>query len=370
MKTIGLFILTIFSLLSISCNTQKQQTVQEGEPLITTASLLDIRDLKGSFLVTIKNPWDTTAVLQRYFLVPRGESNGSWPGATTVEIPLSKSVVYSGVYGQVMAELGVANAIAGVADASFFTMPIVKEGLAKGKIIDIGASTNPNVESVVALSPDAIITSPYKNAGEGPLERLGKPMIQMADYMEPTPLARAEWIKLIGLLYGKYAEADSIYRSVTHNYNTVKGIAANMPNHPKVITEQLIGGVWALPGGKSYKAQMLADAGGDYPWKDDNSSGSLQLDFSSVFAKASNADFWFITSYGAPLTRQTLRADYQANDQFKAWKEGNIYTCDTSIVPLFDEFPFHPDRLLSDYVSILYGEKATGLTPKYFHRAD
>lgn len=352
------------------CSRSAATPQQEGEKLTSEATLLDIRDMGGSYLVTIKNPWDTSAILHSYQLVPRGGDVPPRPGATTVEIPLTRSVVYSGVHGSAINELGATRSIIGVADAAYFTLPAIKAALVTGRIKDIGPSTRPIMERLVALRPDAIITSPYQNAGYGPLEQIDVPIIEMADYMESTPLGRAEWIKLLGLLYGQYNRADSLYHAVSQSYNAIAAKAAALSSHPKVITEQLISGIWAVPGGRSYKAQMLRDAGATYPWSDESSAGSLQLDFSAVFDKAADADFWFVTSYGLPLSRSMLRADYQGNERIKAWRDGNVYTCDTSVVPLFDEFPFHPERLLQDYVSIIHGEEATGLTPRYFHRAD
>lgn len=367
LRNTGIFI-ALIALFSACSAPRVEEAI--GEKLTSEASLLDIRDLGGSYLVTVKNPWDTTATLHSYLLVPCGGDVTTRPGATTVEIPLRRSVVYSGVHGGAIDELDAVMSIAGVTDAQYFSVPAIKAGVATGRIKDLGSSMQPVMERMVALNPDAIITSPYKNAGYGALEQLGVPIIEMADYMEATPLGRAEWIKLLGLLYGQYNKADSIYRAVTDDYHRLKTLADSMPTHPKVLTEQLMNGVWAVPGGRSYKAQMLRDAGGIYPWSDDSSAGSLQLDFSAVYDRAADADFWFVTSYGAPLTRSSLRSDYQGNERIKAWRDGNIYTCDTAVSPLFDEFPFHPERLLSDYVSILHGESATGLTPRYFHKAD
>lgn len=347
-----------------------RQNSPSGVKLTSEASLLDIRDLGSSYLVTVKNPWDTSGILRTYHLVPRGGDTSPRPGATTVVIPLRRSVVYSGVHASAINELGALGSIRGVADASYFTLPEVKSGIVTGRIHDVGSSTNPSTERIIALNPDAIVTSPYKNAGYGAIGQIGKPIIEMADYMEQTPLGRAEWIKFLGLLYGQYNRADSIYREVCRNYEALKARADTMPGHPKVLTEQLISGVWAVPGGSSYKAQMLRDAGADYPWSDDTSAGSLQLDFSAVYDKAHDADFWFVTGYGMPVTRASLRSDYQGNERFKAWADGNIYTCDTSVTPLFDEFPFHPERLLADYVTILHGEDRTGTPTRYFHRAD
>lgn len=364
-----LSVLSCMFLLLTACGDKKDATADvSGTPLTDTAKLLSITDNGGYYIVKITDPWDTAKILHSYQLVPRGEEVPRVVGTTKVEIPLKKSLVYSAVYAGIIDEMGAAKAITAVADAEYINNPYVRKGVADGSITDVGSTMAPVVEKVVAASPDAILASPFQNAGYGAVGQLDVPIIEMADYMETTPLGRAEWIKLIGLLYGRYNVADSIYNAVSDAYNDMKGRVADVESRPKVLTETMINGVWNVPGGRSYKVRMLQDAGASYPWSDDMSAGSLDMDFSRVFERASDADYWIATSYGYPMTRATLVADYRPNERFKAFKTGNIYTCDTSITPLFDEFPFHPERLLNDYVVIFHPETADGLTLNYFHK--
>ena len=359
-------------LLSLAACSRKDAAVADGyvTPLTDTAKLLSITDNGGYYLVRITDPWDTTRILHSYQLVPRGEEVPRIAGTTKVEIPLAKSLVYSAVYAGIIDEIGAAKAITAVADAEYINNLYVRNGVAEGRITDVGSTMAPVVEKVVAASPDAILASPFQNAGYGAVGQLNIPIIEMADYMETTPLGRAEWIKLIGLLYGRYNVADSIYQAVSAAYNDMKGRVVDVASRPKVLTETLINGVWNVPGGRSYKVRMLQDAGASYPWADDTSAGSLDMDFSRVYDRASDADYWIATSYGYPMTRATLAADYRPNERFKAFQTGNVYTCDTSVTPLFDEFPFHPERLLNDYVVIFHPEAADGLTLNYFHKME
>ncbi|MDE6528116.1 MAG: ABC transporter substrate-binding protein, partial [Muribaculaceae bacterium] len=224
------------------------------------------------------------------------------------------------------------------------------------------------IEAVVALSPDAILLSPFENAGHGVLAQTGIPIIECADYMESTPKGRAEWVKFLGLLYGCGAQADSIYRDVAAAYDTiVSRVAQCDAPRPVVLTEMLTDGYWFVPGGGSYMARLLQDAGAEYPWSNDRSTGSLQLDFSSVYARAADADFWLIRTYGHDLTLDDMRSVYLLNSQFKAFKEGNVYVANTAEVPLFEEFPFHPEKLLEEYARIFHPDVA-GESLRYFHR--
>lgn len=353
-------------LLTVSCTNSKKNdsAPEDGKNIISHASLLSIADYDGYSVAKVTNPWDTTQILATYILVPRGTHPAGLPQGTIVQTPLRSSLVYSGVYGGVINELGAADAITGVADGGYFRDSTIVRRIKTGRIVDVGNSMSPSIEKIVELNPEAILTSPYQNSGHGAIESLGSPIIEMADYMEQTPLGRAEWIKLIGRLYGKTAGADSIYDSVCNAYTSL--IYTTTGTKPSVITEQPFEGTWAMPGGNSYMARLIADAGGRYPWADDKSTGSIQLDPAAVIDKAENADIWLIRSYG-PLTLDGIRSNIQLASRIKAFRNGGVYVCDTSSSPLFDEFPFHPERLLKDYFLIMHPESSIG-TPQYFKR--
>ena len=260
----------------------------------------------GYTLVEIANPWRKGEVLHTYVLVPRyadtarnsketGEASGSTrhdddgsaslkgseeqplpedlPDGTVVRVPIERAVVYSSVHAGVMKELGSFSAVRGVCDAQYYTMPEVQSGIADGSIADCGNSLSPTIERLVALKPDAIILSPFQNAGYGVLTNLGVPIIECADYMEHTPLGRAEWIKLFGELLGCREKADSIFQATAREYSALTALTATVEKRPKVISEMITSGVWFVPGGDSYMAHLFTDAGAFYPWSDDTNSG-------------------------------------------------------------------------------------------------
>lgn len=347
----------------------------------------------GYTLVEIANPWRKGEVLHTYVLVPRyadavrstketGEASGSTrhdddgsaslkgseeqplpeglPDGTVVRVPIERAVVYSSVHAGVMKELGSFSAVRGVCDAQYYTMPEVQRGLADGSIADCGNSLSPTIERLVALKPDAIILSPFQNAGYGVLTNLGVPIIECADYMEHTPLGRAEWIKLFGELLGCREKADSIFQATAREYSALTALTATVEKRPKVISEMITSGVWFVPGGDSYMAHLFTDAGASYPWSDDTNSGSLSLDFSQVLARAQDADFWLIKP-----DRRLSYSDFEAinplNVKFKAFGCRGVYQCVTSETSLFTDFPFHPQVLLRDFVKIFHPE----LLPDY-----
>lgn len=365
------FLIFAVALFAVGCSTGGKQSHSSSnkadtESVITEAQGIEIERHGSYTIVKVKDPWNEGELLQTYVLVPRNAKMPTGlPEGTVIRTPLIRTVVYSSVHGGVINELGELESIDGVCDAEYFNMPEVTRGLKEGTIANMGSSQSPSVEMIVELAPDAIILSPFQNAGYGVLSNMKIPLIECADYMEATPLGRAEWIKFFGELYGKTAIADSIYNVVATRYNELKDKVADVEKRPKVFSEMLYSGVWYVPGGKSYMACMFNDAGADYPWADDTNSGSLQLDFAQVLEKAGDADYWLIKPMRS-MSYKTLGAENSLYKQFKAFKKKHVYQCVTSNTTYFQDFPFHPDVLLADLVAIFHPELAEGYETKYY----
>lgn len=370
-KNYTIFVLLIF-LIFTSCRHERshdsQKFVREGTE---EAKLLSIRHEDGFTKVDIINPWDTTKLLHTYLLVPRdSEIPKDLPKGTVVRTPVQRVLVYSSVHSSVISELGSPDAIKGVCDSQYFNDARISKGLSDGTIADCGNSMQPTVEKVIQMKPDAILLSPYQDATYGQIEKLKIPIIECADYMEFTPLGRAEWIKFYGELLGKREAADKIYSEVVKSYNQVKDMVSSKKlSRPIVLTENVISGIWNVPGGESYMAQFIKDAGGNYPWSSDKNTGSLTLDFNQVLVKAQNADVWLLKS-PAIRTFSDLKASYSLNDKFKAYKTGNVYVCDTNTSHFFDRFPFHPEVLLMEYFKIFHPDQEIDYQLQFFKKIE
>ncbi|MBO7609127.1 MAG: ABC transporter substrate-binding protein [Muribaculaceae bacterium] len=346
--------------IACACNGSKLSQSHETTPdsTITHARLLVIEPSDSFTLVTINNPWKEGEALHRYIIVPYDSVvPTSLPQGTLVRTPLRQALVYSSVHTSIMKELGMFASVKGVCDSKFFPDPDILKGIESGFIADCGSSMSPTIEKVIEMQPDGILLSPYQDATYGQIDNLNIPIIECADYMEYTPLGRAEWVKFYGLLLGKEEDAKHIFDDVAENYNAIKDQASHASSRPMVLTEMVINGVWNVPGGQSYMARILQDAGADYPWSDDKSTGSLNLDFNQVLALAQKADVWLIKSFYIH-SYQDLKNFYGLNDQFEAFKNKRVYICDTNKTHLFEEFPFHPDRLLKDYYIIFHPDLA------------
>lgn len=369
-RTFFTFFALVLMLSLGACRNSNQSVDRESEREgLKEAKLLSISQKKGYTKVEIINPWDTTTLLQTYLLVPRdSELPNELPEGTVVRTPVQNVLVYSSVHSSVMDELGASSAVRGVCDAQYFNDKKIATGLANGTITNCGNSMQPTIEKVIQMNPDAILLSPYQNASYGQIEKLKIPIIQCADYMEFTPLGRAEWIKFYGELLGERDLADKIYNKVVADYNNVREMVSHKKlSKPVVLTENVISGIWNVPGGQSYMAQFIKDAGGNYPWADDKNTGSLTLDFNQVLVKAQNADIWLLKS-PAIRTLADLKASYPLNEKIKAYQTGNVYVCDTNTSHFFDRFPFHPEVLLMEYFKIFHPDQKTDYQLQFFKR--
>ena len=151
--------------------------------------------------------------------------------------------------------------------------------------------------------------------------------------------------------------------------NEVKKIAARSDSHPTVVTEMVISGIWSVPGGQSYMARIIRDAGGDYLWADDKNTGSLSLDFNQVLAHAQNADYWFI-KWTNINSLSDLQGVYDLNKEMEAFKNKRVYVCDTEKSRFFDRVPFHPDLLLREFAAIMHPELFPEVKTSLYHHLD
>ena len=386
--------------------------VKHGEK--GTASLdKNAEDAEYQFAeVNVANPWKAGTLLHRYILIPKGEEGDetvarlalqrtSGMGCTTdtVRTPVERSAVFIAPHCQLMYELGCQQAIRGVCDLNYINIPDVRKraasagkassekassgnassgnASAQNSIVDCGSSMAPDIERIIALKPEAILVSPFENSGGyGKLDKLHIPIIEAADYMESSPLGRAEWMKFYGMLFGNAskaadgnaskavlsasceATADSLFSQIEKEYLKLKAEAGKLPKGLSILTERKTGNVWYVPGGQSTIGILLKDANARYIFEDDQHSGSLPMSPEQILAKGSQVDVWAFKYFGgAPLSQVQLLQEYDGYKALAAFSRGNIYQVDTSTVPYFELTSFHPELLLREFIILAHGSR-------------
>lgn len=361
------FLYFILLLCLIACRQSPQNPVGQ-EMKLKYSGLLRIEPCDSFTRVLIKNAWHEEKNLATYILVPRNHPlPNPLPAGTLIRTPLRKAILHSSVHAALLCDLQAESNIAGLADTSYIVSPRIRQLLTQN-VADAGSSMQPDLEKMHRLQADAVLASPFENSGHGLLERAGIPIIECADYMEYSPLARAEWIQFYGLLFGKEKRADSIFTAIEKKYTHLQQyVARHTTQRPRVFCDLLTGSVWYQPGGHSTMGKWIADAGGDFVWKDRTAHGSIPLDMESVYAKAHQADIWLI-KYGQaqPLTYQKMAKECPAYTHFSSWKNRQIYACNTLHTPFYEETPFHPERLLAELIRIFHPELNVQATASYY----
>lgn len=324
--------------------------------------------------VTIRNPWDTTTVLHRYILEdskkPRlsRQSSDSNP-SNVVRIPLQRAGIFTAVHCGLVKELGCESAIRGICEIEYIHIPSIRKAVSEGRVANFGNAMEPSIEGIMDAQPDALLISPFENSGGyGRVERLGIPIIECADYMEFSPLARAEWMKFYGLLFGQYEHADSLFRAVESRYMALREQANKVRQRPTLVAEKPYSGVWYVPGGESAMGILYRDAGADYLFHNRKKSGSLALSVETVFEVAQQADIWIIKyNQPTPLTLKQIRSDFPSFAHFRSFQSGRVYGCNLDTSRFYEETPYHPDRLLADLVRIIHPSLGIENKKQYFY---
>ena len=361
-------LLAVLSL--ISCGGQTARLQADGDSLVFEyATLPSIVEYDGYTVVTLANPWKTGKPLHTYVLVPQESPMPvHLPTGTVIRTPLKRAVVFTTVHSALLMSLGCQDKIAGVADLKYIKIPWIQEQVAQGRIADCGDGMSPVIEKIIDLRPDAILLSPFENSGGyGKLEDINIPLVECAEYMEVSPLARAEWMRFYGLLFGCQEKADSLFAVVKKNYQALRQTAQKAGPGRSVVVDKQVSSVWYVPGGRSTIGQMLRDCGAQYPWADDGHSGSLSLPFETVLERASEAEVWlFRYDSEQPITREQLLSENQGYSQFHAFQAGTVYGCNVATSLFYEESPFRPDWLLNDFIQMIHPEIRLSEPLRYF----
>lgn len=343
-------LLWLFALPLLLCACGGRPTVDKhaAQSQFSYAKLLTVNAKDSS--VSVADPWQSGKALQTLKLAK----------------PFKRVVVFTTSHCQLMEYLGVADRIVGVCDSKYILIKDIQRRLAlakgaKGKIEDCGSSMSPDVERIIALKPDAIILSPYEGMNLQKIERLGIPVVLAADYMETSSLGRAEWMRYYGRLFGQAGRADSLFHVVDSTYQSMKAYAAKLTKGRSVLTERKTGAVWYAPGGKSTVGVTIRDANGGYAFADDDHSGSLALNFETILSKAGQSDVWAFKFNGSrPMTKADLLREFKGYEALKAFRNGEIYECNCTVTPYFEEVSWRPDYLLRDMIILLHPDAKLG----------
>ncbi|MAP81363.1 MAG: ABC transporter substrate-binding protein [Aequorivita sp.] len=357
-----------FFFVLVACNNKNSESTQSPQPTENTdgksniqyAKSFDLEHFEGYKVITLKNPWPGTNQTFKYALV---EESNTVPNAkmfdAVVQVPVKQIVVTSTTHIPSLEMLGAINSLVGFPNLNYISSEITRKQITAGRIKELGKNEDINTEILIDLNPDLVIGFGVdgNNSTFKTIENSGIPVLYNADWTETSPLGKAEWIKFFGALYNKDKQADSIFNNIATEYNLAKNIASQAANSPTVISGAMYKDVWYMPQGDSWGAQFIADANGNYLWKDSKGTGSISLNLESVLDKGHNADVWI--GPGQFTSLSTMEEASQVYTKFKAFKTGQVYTYSlkkgaTGGTIYFELAPNRPDLVLKDLIKILH----------------
>ena len=366
-----LWVLLLMALVACAPKANENTEKAQGVNLMRYARNIVVYEKDYGYRVEVICPWDTTLSLGKFALVS-DTTKSVGEELTKVKVPIESVVSFSATQWAVFLRLGEINRVKGILEGRFVTDSTMRSLLAQEKVYDIGTEAAADIERMIQIQPDILLYSPYFDGNQGGLNVTGAVLFPFADYMENTPLGRAEWIRVIGMLTGCEDKADAWFVDIERRYNALSTLCANVEHRPTVFSDLAFNGQWYVAGGRSYIARLFADAGADYIWKDNPSTASVPMDAESILAKAQHADFWrVINSNPFPMTYESLGKESPVYPLFDAFKNHKIIVCDILSTGYFEQSQCEPDLLLADFIHFFHPELLTGdwegYQPKYYH---
>lgn len=327
------------------------------------ASGFDIKGAEGkeSSIITVRNPWQgADSVSTRLFIARNGEAAPNGFEDCVLNGEARRIVTMSSSHIAMLDALGATDRIVGVSGLKFISNSYIQAH--RDSIADVGYDGNVNYELILSLSPDLVLI--YGVNGESPmtakLKELNIPYMYVADYLEESPLGKAEWLVAMAEIIGQRPLGESVFSHIPQNYNALKQRAteANLPA-PKVMINTPYNDIWYMPSSESYAVRLIEDAGGKFLYDKNNGNTSVGIDLEEAYMLASDADIWLYPGTAGTLAEvKTMVPKFTDTPPFV---NGMIFNNNLRSTPdggndYYESGIVHPDLMLRDLIKIFHPE--------------
>ena len=276
------------------------------------------------------------------------------------KLPLKKVILLNASLMGYFTELGLEDKIIGLSSPEYIFSEKIHQRMDAGKIENIGNEQKYDVEKIIALKPDLIMTN-YFPSFENTYELLKKNGIEVVfldEYAEQNPLEKSKYLLVFGALFQQERLAEEKFNAIQKNYSALKGLAQKATTNPVVITNEIYGGQWFFPGGKTSFAQLMKDAHARYINADNNDTKASVMSFEEVLVKAELATFW--VNLGHFNSKKELLQTNPNYAKLNVFNKGKIYTMmgksKGKANDYFESGVVHTDWVLKDYIKIFHPE--------------
>ncbi|GGH35884.1 iron ABC transporter substrate-binding protein [Dyadobacter endophyticus] len=316
-------------------------------------------------VVRIMSPFEKATDTLTYVLVQRGTPRPiGYNDSQVIEIPVRSMVAMSSLHIGLIGFLGCEDILTGMGNLKYVSSAKVLDRIKSGRIVEVGKDQGLNEELLVSMHPDLIMAtgSPVSKVSRyESLHQAGIPVMVNSEWVETTPLGRAEWVKLLAALINKEGEVNKKFARVEEEYKQLVKLTAKVALRPSLITGMNSKDAWNVPNGDSYVSCFFRDAGASYHWANTKATGSLPLSFETVYPVALQADFWLNVSIGNVQTRKDVLARDIRYADFKSFKTNRIYSYNNRMNAqgandYWESGAVNPHLVLADLIRILHPE--------------
>ena len=335
----------------------------------------------GSYkLVTVRTPWPGADEAVRYLLVQCGTpAPQGYDGVQRVTVPVRRLATLSTTQLPHLELLGALETLVAVGDMGMVSSPGVRRRFEAGEIAEIGYGPGVDLERVLELEAGLVMTSASarsRNNAHPVLRQAGIAAAINAEYTEPSLLGRSEWLKFTAAFLNAEALAEERFAAIAARYHRYAALVRDVPSErrPTVFGGSLWRDAWHVAGGRSYAAQLIAAAGGAYLWAEDDSRGSLPLDFEAVYERAQAADFW-LTMRNEWRSLAGVQAADERYAAFAAFAGGRVYNANARLTArggndYWERGLVEPHVVLADLIRILHPERLPEHELQYYRKLD
>jgi iron complex transport system substrate-binding protein len=334
----------------------------EGKPQYARG--FRIERFTGYKILHVINPWQGSRTVHFQYILSDDTSRipDSLKQHPVIQVPIKRVICMSTTHVAMIDALGESNAIVGISGSDYITHPGLRSKLERGEVRDVGANQTLNYELILTLRPDLVFAygiTAEVNGMVNRLEGLGIPVILNGDYLEDQPLGKTEWIRFLAAFFAGDQKADSVFISIASSYTQLKDLIVDTRQKPSVMTGLPWKDTWYIPGGKSFAAAYIRDAGGAYLWEDLDSREAVPLDLEAIYARAASADIWI--NCGAAGTLSEIVETDKRLSRFQPVGTGKIFNNNAQINPaggnaFWESGVMAPHLILADLISIFHPE--------------
>lgn len=367
MKTLkSILSFSIFIFLLASCGGGKSTEIKNFNISLYTPEYASGFDIKGadgrsSTLITVSNPWQgADSIITQLFIARDGEDVPDGFTGPVLKGDAARIVAMSSTHIAMLDAVDAAGRVVGVSGIDYISNPDIQAR--RDSVGDVGYEGNINYELLLSLDPDIVLLYGVNGASamEGKLTELGIPYMYVGDYIEESPLGKAEWLVALSEIIGKREAGEKIFADIPVRYNALrKKVADTVLDSPSVMLNTPYGDSWFMPSTESYVARLVTDAGGNYIYQKNTGNASAPIDLEEAYLLTSQADMWL--NVGMANSLDDLTALCPKFTDTRCFRNGDVYNNNLRANAAggndyFESAVVNPDIVLRDLVKIFHPE--------------